>query len=71
MEQRVLKAVKEKGQVGNNSRPIRITLLNRDSKGYKFLDVCLADPKRTQMPAKTNIPSKTISHHRWRIPRQN
>jgi hypothetical protein len=26
MEQRVLKAVKEKGQVDNNSRPIRITL---------------------------------------------
>jgi hypothetical protein len=66
---RILKAVREKGQVSYKGRPIRITpdfSPDRDFHRDKILDSCFTDPKRKQMPAKATIPSKTLNYHRWR-----
>ena len=76
---RILKAVREKGQVTYKGRPIRVIdfynyrLLIRDYESQKILDRCYTDSKRTQMPAKAAIPSNTLNYHRWRnqsIPRK-
>ena len=69
---RILKEVREKGQVTYKGRPIRITPETIESQ--KSLDRCYTDTKRTQMPAQANIPGQTLNYHRWRnqsIPRQN
>ena len=66
-EQRILKAVRGKGQVTYKSRPIRITPnFSTDSKSQKILDRCHSDPKKTQRPAQATISSKTLNQHRWR-----
>ena len=61
---RILKAVREKGEVTYKGRPIR--LLTRDYEIQKILGRYHTDPKRTQMPVQTTIPSKTLNHHRQR-----
>ena len=50
---RILKAVRGKGQVTYKGRPIRIT---PDHESQKILDRYYTDPKRTQMPAQATIP---------------
>jgi hypothetical protein len=71
-KERILKAVREKGQVTYKGRPIRITpdFCPENMKARR----CHTDPKRAQMPAQATIPSKTLNYHRWRnqdIPSQN
>jgi hypothetical protein len=52
-KERILKAVREKGQVTYKGRSIRITtdFLPDTMKTRKILGRCHIDPKRTQMPA--------------------
>jgi hypothetical protein len=57
-KERILKAVREKGQVTYKGRPIRITPDFSPDESQKILDRCYAYPQRTQMPAKATIPSK-------------
>ena len=73
---RILKAVREKGQVTYKCKPNRITpdFFTRNYESQKFLDRCYTDTKRTQIPAQTTIPKQTLNYHRWRkqnIPQQN
>ena len=72
---RILKAVREKGQITYKGRPIRITPdFSPDYESQKILDRCYTDTKRTQMPAQDTITSQTFNYHRWRnqsIPGQN
>jgi hypothetical protein len=72
---RILKAVREKGQVTYKGRPIRITPdFSRDYESQKSLDRCSTDSKRTQIPDQGATPSQTLNYHRWRnqsIPSQN
>jgi hypothetical protein len=65
---RILKAVRGKGQVTHKGRPIRITqyFFTRDYESQKSLDRCYTDNKRTQTPAQATIPSQTFNYHRWR-----
>jgi hypothetical protein len=58
---RILKAVREKGQVTYKGRPIRITpeFSPETMKAW-------TDPKRTQRPTQANIPSKILNYHRWK-----
>ena len=70
-KERILKAVRVKGQVTYKGRSIRITL---DFSTENLKPEGRGDPKRAQMPAQTTIPSKTPSYHKWRnqdIPEQN
>jgi hypothetical protein len=60
-KERILKVVREKGQVTYKSRSIRIT---PDFESQKILSRCHKDPKRTQMPAQATIPSKILNYHR-------
>jgi hypothetical protein len=43
-----------------------IRLLTRGFKSWRILGRCYTDPKRTQMPAQTTTPSKTLNFHRWK-----
>ena len=63
-KERILKAVREKGQVTYKGRPIRITpdFCPENMEARR----CHTDPKRAQMPAQATIPSKTLNYHRWR-----
>ena len=67
---RILKIVREKGQVTYKGRPIRITsdFSPETVKAWTdvILDRCHTDSKRTQMPAQATIPNKTLNYHRWR-----
>jgi hypothetical protein len=64
---RILKAVKETGQVKYKGRPIGITPdFSPEAESQKILDRCYTDPKRTQLPAQATIPSKTLKYHSWR-----
>ena len=72
---RILKALREKGQVTYKGKPIRITpdfsqrLWKPEGPGR-----CYTDTKRTQMPAQATISSQTFNYLRWRnqsIPQQN
>ena len=65
---RLLKAVREKGQVTYKGRPIRITpdFFTKDYESQKIMDRCYTDTKRTQMPAQATIPGQTLNYHRWR-----
>jgi hypothetical protein len=67
-KERILKAVREKGQVTYKGRPIIITpdFLLKTDEIQKILDRCYIDPKRTQMPSQATIPSKTLNCHKWR-----
>ena len=70
---RILKAVRGKGQVTYKGRPIKITP-DFLPETMKILDRCCTDTKRTQMPTQATIPSQTFNYHRWRnqsIPWQN
>jgi hypothetical protein len=64
---RILKAVREKGQVTYKSRPIRIIPdFSPDTMKARRSWTCYTNSKRTQMPAQGTIPSKTLNYHRWR-----
>ena len=71
---RILKAVREKGQVTYKAYQNYTRFFTRDYESQKSLDRCYTDTKRTQIPAQATIPSQTLNYHRWRnqsIPRQN
>jgi hypothetical protein len=74
-KERILKTVREKGQVTYKGRPIRITPdFSPDSESQKILGRHHINPKKPQMPAQATIPSKILNYHRWRnqrIPCQN
>ena len=55
-KERILKAVREKGQVTYKGSPIR--LLTRDYESQKVLRRYHTDPKRTQVPTQATMPSK-------------
>jgi hypothetical protein len=62
---RILKAVREKCQVTYKGIPIKITpdFSPETKKARRFwTDVIQTDHKRTQMPAQTTIPSKTLNY---------
>jgi hypothetical protein len=63
-KERIIKAVREKGQVTYKGRPIRITpdFSPETMKARRYH----IDPKKTQMPAQATIPSKTLNYHRQR-----
>ena len=64
---RIVKSVREKGQVTYKDRPIRITPdYSPETMKANILDRCHTDPKRTQISAQATIPSKTLNYHRWR-----
>ena len=65
---RILKAVRENGQVTYKDRPIRITpdFSPETMKARSSWTDIIEDPKRTQMPAQATIPSKTLNFHKWR-----
>jgi hypothetical protein len=58
--ERILKAVRDKGQVTYIAELSKLLqtfrLLNRDPESQKSLDRCHADPKKPQMPAQATIP---------------
>ena len=57
---RILKALRGKGQIRYQGRPIRITpdISPSDYESQKILDRCHTEPKRTQMPAQATIPQQ-------------
>jgi hypothetical protein len=61
---RILKAVRAKGQVMYEGRPIRITpdFSPETMKSRRSW----TDTKRTQMPAQATIPTQTSNYHKWR-----
>jgi hypothetical protein len=65
-KERILKALREKGQVTYKGRPIRITpdFLPETMKARRSWGRGHTDPKRTQMPAQAIIPSKALIYHR-------
>ena len=65
---RILKAVREKGQITYKGKPIRITpdFSTETMKARRALDRCYTDTKRTQIPAQATIPTQTLNYHRWR-----
>jgi predicted ribosome quality control (RQC) complex YloA/Tae2 family protein len=65
---RILKAVREKGQITYKGIPIRITpdFSPETMKARSSWTDIIEDPKRTQMPAQATIPSKTLNFHKWR-----
>jgi hypothetical protein len=67
-KERILKAIREKGQLTFIGRSIRITpdFSPRNYESQKILGRYHTDPKRTQMPVQGTIPSKTLNYHRWR-----
>ena len=66
-KERILKAVRGKGQVTYKGRPIRITPdFSPDHESQKILDRCHTDTKRTKIPAQAIIPSQTLDYHTWR-----
>jgi len=64
-KERILKAVREKGQVTYKGRPKRITPdfspSHQRYESQKILDRCHTDPKRTQMPAQVTVSCKTLN----------
>jgi hypothetical protein len=66
-KERILKAVREKGQVTYKGRSIRITPdFSPETMKARISGRCHTDPKRTQILAQVTIPSKTLNYHRWR-----
>ena len=64
---RILKAVREKGQVTYKGRPIRITPdFSPESMKARRSWTDVIQTLRTQMPAQATIPRKTLNYHRWR-----
>jgi hypothetical protein len=64
---RILKAVRGKGQETYKDRSIRITpdFSPKSMKARRcWTDVI--QTLRTQMPAQDTTPSKTLNYHRWR-----
>ena len=58
-KERILKAVREKGQVTYRQAYQNYTrFFTRDYESQKILDRCYIDTKRTQMPAQATIPRK-------------
>jgi hypothetical protein len=62
---RILKAVRENGQVTYKGRPIRITrdFSPETMKARRSWTDVISDPMRTQKPAQVTIPSKTLNYH--------
>jgi hypothetical protein len=67
-KERILKAVREKGQVTYKGRHIRITpnFSPETMKARRSWTDVIQTSKRTQMPVDTTIPSKILNHHRQR-----
>jgi hypothetical protein len=64
---RILKALRGKGQVTYKGRPIRITTdISSETESQKILDRCYTDPKRIRISAQAIILSKTLNFHSWR-----
>ena len=65
---RILKAVKEKGQVTYKGIPISITpdFSPETMKARRSCTDVIQTLKRTQMSSQTTIISKTLNYHRWR-----
>jgi hypothetical protein len=62
---RILKAVRGKGQVTYKGKPIRITPdFSTDYESQKSLDRCYTDTKRIQMPTQATTPSQTFNYLR-------
>ena len=74
---RILKAVRGKGQIIYKSRPIRITpdfSLYTMKVRRSWTGVIQTLRKQNGIVAQATIPSQTLNYHRWRnqsIPRQN
>jgi hypothetical protein len=66
-KERILIAVKGKGQVTYTGRPIRIRpdFSPESIKSQKILVRCHTDPKRSQTPAQATVHNKTVSDT-WR-----
>ena len=61
----ILKVVREKGQITyRQTYQNHARFLKRDSRSQEIFERYYAEAKRTQMPAQTTIPSKTLIHHR-------
>jgi len=65
-KERILKAVRENGQVTYKIYKNYTRVLSRVYESQKILDRYHRDPKRTQVPAQVNISSKILKKHRWR-----
>ena len=65
-KERILEVVRESGQVTYKGRPIRISpdFSPETMNARRSWADLMQDYKRTQMPAKITIPSKTLNHHR-------
>jgi hypothetical protein len=72
---RILKAVREKGEVTYKGRPIRITPdFSPETMKARRAWTDVIQTLRTLLPAQATIPSQTLNYHRWRnqsIPQQN
>jgi hypothetical protein len=58
-KERILKEVRDKGQVTYRGRTIRITL-DFSAEAMKILGRCHTDPKRTQMLPRVLFPAKLL-----------
>ena len=66
-QRKILKVIREKGQITYKGRHIRITLdFSTETSKDKNLYRCLIVSKIPQMPTQTPIPSKNFNHHKWR-----
>jgi D-arabinose 1-dehydrogenase-like Zn-dependent alcohol dehydrogenase len=66
-KERILKAVREKGQVTYIGRPIRSTPdFSPETMKARRSWADHTDTKRTQMSAQSTIPNKTLNYYRWR-----
>ena len=65
---RILKAVREKGQVTYKGRPIRITpdFSPETMKARRCWTEVIHTLRQHKCPAQATVPSKTLNYHRWR-----
>jgi hypothetical protein len=68
-KERILKAIREKGQVTYKGRSIRITpdFSPETIKKKRILDRCYINTKGIKMPAQNTISSKTLNYNICRI----
>jgi hypothetical protein len=67
-KERMLKAVREKGQITYKCRPIRNTpdFSPETMKTRRSWTDVIQTLREQKMPAQATIPSKTLNYHRWR-----
>ena len=67
-KERILKAIREKGQVTYKVRPIRITpdFSPETMKARRSWADVIQTLREHKMPAQATIPSQTLNYHRWR-----